>query len=194
MENSLELTLRYECVVLELANYSWIPRSRVPLGEEGSFKSLTGDIGTTPMPENSLPRSKLGTLLERAKAITMNQLIHALNMHKSVRMRLGEYLVTYGYISEEQLARALAEQFGLPFVDLATANIETFYAKMIPKHYALKHEILPISCSAGKLTAAVADPTNRMVLQALKTITGLSVVPVIATTSAIHGAINRVFH
>ncbi len=82
-------------------------------------KSLPGDIGTTPMPENSPSRSKLGTLLERAKAITMNQLIHALNMHKSVRMRLGEYLVTYGYISEEQLARALAEQFGLPFVDLA---------------------------------------------------------------------------
>jgi hypothetical protein len=29
MENSLELTLRYECVVLELANYSWIPHFRV---------------------------------------------------------------------------------------------------------------------------------------------------------------------
>ena len=192
MENSLQLTLRYECVVLELANYSWIPRSRVL--SVRTFKNLTGDIGMTPMPENSPARSKLGTLLERAKAITMNQLIHALNMHQSVQMRLGEYLVTYGYISEEQLARALAEQFGLPFVDLATANIETFYAKMIPKHYALKHEILPISCSAGKLTAAVADPNNKMVLQNLKTMTGLSVVPVIATTSAIHDAINRVFH
>ena len=194
MENSLELMLWYECVVLEVANYSWIPRSRVPLGEEGSFKSLTGDIGTTPMPENSLPRSKLGTLLERAKAITMNQLIHALNMHKSVRMRLGEYLVTYGYISEEQLARALAEQFGLPFVDLAKENIETFYAKMIPKEYALQYEVLPISHAGGKLTTALADPTDKTVLQKLKTITGLSVVPVIATTSAIHDAINRVFH
>ena len=109
-------------------------------------------------------------------------------------MRLGEYLVTYGYITEEQLARALAEQFRLPFVDLATANIETFYTKMISKDYALKHEILPISYSAGKLSAAVADPNNTMVLQKLKTMTGLSVVPVIATTSAIHDAINRVFH
>ena len=179
--------------MLELANYSWIPHFRV-LSRGGYFKSLMGDIGTTPMPENSPRRSKLGTLLERAKVITMNQLIHALNMHKSVRMRLGEYLVTYGYITEEQLARALAEQFRLPFVDLATANIETFYTKMISKDYALKHEILPISYSAGKLSAAVADPNNTMVLQKLKTMTGLSVVPVIATTSAIHDAINRVFH
>ena len=109
-------------------------------------------------------------------------------------MRLGEYLVTYGYISEEQLARALAEQFGLPFVDLAKENIETFYAKMIPKEYALQYEVLPISHAGGKLTTALADPTDKTVLQKLKTITGLSVVPVIATTSAIHGAINRVFH
>ena len=146
------------------------------------------------MPENSPPHSKLGILLERAKAITTPQLMRALTLHKSSRMRLGQYLVTHGYITEEQLAQTLAEQLGLLFVELATAKIETFYAKMIPKEYALQHEVLPISHSDGKLTTAVADPTDRTVLQHLKTMTGLSVVPVIATPSAIHDAINRVFH
>src|SRR5207237_9761128 len=104
---------------------------------------------------------------ETAKHISMNQRIHALNMHKSGRMRLGEYLVTYWYISEEQLARSLAEQFGLPFVDLAKENIETFYAKMIPKEYALQYEVLPISHAGGKLTTALADPTDKTVQQNL---------------------------
>ena len=140
------------------------------------------------MPENSPPHSKLGILLERAKAITTPQLMRALTLHKSSRMRLGQYLVTHGYITEEQLAQTLAEQLGLPFVELATAKIETFYAKMIPKEYALQHGVLPISHSAGKLTTAVADPTDRTVL------TGLSVVPVMTTPSAIDDAINRVFH
>jgi ABC-type Na+ transport system ATPase subunit NatA len=85
------------------------------------------------MSENLPSPPKLGSLLERAKAITLTQLMRALTMHKSAGMRLGEYLVTYGYITDAQLTHALAEQFELPFVDLATTNIDTFYAKMFPK-------------------------------------------------------------
>jgi hypothetical protein len=62
------------------------------------------------MSENSPSRPKLGSLLERAKAITMTQLMRALTMHKSAGMRLGDYLVTYGYIADVQLTRTLAEQ------------------------------------------------------------------------------------
>jgi type IV pilus assembly protein PilB len=145
------------------------------------------------MPENLPSRPKLGSLLERAQAITMTQLMRALTMHKSAGIRLGEYLVTYGYITDVQLTRALAEQFDLPVVDLATANIDPFYSKLIPKEYELQHEVLPISYSDGKLTVAIADPTDTKVLRHLETMTGLSLVLVLATQSAIHDAINQVF-
>jgi hypothetical protein len=145
------------------------------------------------MSENLPSRPKLGSLLERAQAITMTQLMRALTMHKSAGIRLGEYLVTYGYITDAQLTRALAEQFDLPVVDLATANIDPFYAKLIPKEYELQHEVLPISYSDGKLTVAIADPTDTKALRHLETMTGLSLVLVLATQSAIHDAINQVF-
>jgi type IV pilus assembly protein PilB len=145
------------------------------------------------MSENLPSRPKLGSLLERAQAITMTQLMRALTMHKSAGIRLGEYLVTYGYITDVQLTRALAEQFDLPVVDLATANIDPFYSKLIPKEYELQHEVLPISYSDGKLTVAIADPTDTKVLRHLETMTGLSLVLVLATQSAIHDAINQVF-
>jgi hypothetical protein len=64
---------------------------------------------------------------------------------------------------------------------------------MIPKEYELQHKVLPISYSDGKLTVAIADPTDTKVLRHIETMTGLSAVLVLATPSSIHDAIKRVF-
>ncbi|ONM65380.1 hypothetical protein B0B28_30650, partial [Pseudomonas aeruginosa] len=64
------------------------------------------------------PWPALGALLLRDGALTVEQLETALREKDSSGKRLGEILVERGFVTQTQVARVLAEQHELPFVDL----------------------------------------------------------------------------
>ena len=52
-----------------------------------------------------------------AGLITQHQIDHALTLQKNRNKRLGKILVELGYVTELQIAEALAQQLSLPLVD-----------------------------------------------------------------------------
>src|SRR5438270_11817909 len=66
----------------------------------------------------------LGTLLLRVGAIDPEQLEIALTEKERSPRRLGEILVEWGWVPSVALARALAEQYGIPVLDLRTTEID----------------------------------------------------------------------
>jgi type II secretory ATPase GspE/PulE/Tfp pilus assembly ATPase PilB-like protein len=78
--------------------------------------------------------------------------------HEVQHTRIGEILLAMGSLTEEDLARALAAKFHLPFVDLDHERIDPRAASLLPRSLIERSSILPIASDDRTLTVAIADP------------------------------------
>src|SRR5699024_6432335 len=104
---------------------------------------------------------------------------------------LGMSLVYLGVITESQLVAALAHQIGMDFVDLEDLPVEPAAVARLSEHLARRYTVLPIAFQDGDLLLATADPGNVMVLDEVKSATGLAVRAIVATRADVLNAIDR---
>jgi type IV pilus assembly protein PilB len=123
--------------------------------------------------------------------ITPAQLETALEEHRATPKSLGRVLIDLGMIKESDLVRALAEQVGLEFVDLAEFPIDTIATALLPEALARRYRALPIGERDGRLLVAMSDPANVYALDDIRTITGRDVLPVVATAADVESAIQK---
>jgi type IV pilus assembly protein PilB len=134
-------------------------------------------------------RPQLGALLLEKGLVSTGQLDHALAERKASGGLLGDTLVRLGYIFEDELARVLAAQFGVPFVNLDTIPVDAQAARVLPRELGESLPALPVRFSPeGGLVIAVADPTDEKLIPALRTAIRCPIVLSIATASSIRFA------
>jgi type IV pilus assembly protein PilB len=80
----------------------------------------------------------------------------------------SQALVDEGVASSLGIARALAEQYHLPLVDLAVAGIDEKAAKMIPLNVLERATALPFAFEDGRMRIAITDPQNVHALDELR--------------------------
>ena len=136
---------------------------------------------------------KVGDILVDENLITAVQLDTALEEQKRLGGRLGEVLIKIGYVTEEQIVEAIAKQLQIPYVsyqagELKPENDETLI-ELIPYDFALKNCCLPVSRTISTLTVAMYDPTDLLLMDNLRKITGCDINPVIAVRSDITKAV-----
>ena len=119
------------------------------------------------------------------------QLAAAYDEHQRGGRSLGRVLVEHGVISESQLVAALAEQIGLPFVDLAGHQVDAAATSAVPAAICRRHAVLPIGFADGRLVLAMADPANVFAMDDVRSLTGLEPRPVVATRDDLLAAIER---
>ncbi len=140
---------------------------------------------------------KLGEILVQQGVITGEQLTQAIAAQKQTKGRIGELLVKQGIVSEEDIVVALATQFLLPYSskknDLLKPQAGQGLEKIIPKEFAEKNAVLPLSVSDNLLTVAVHDPLDLMLIDNLKRISGCEVNLVLATKSEINQAMQSFY-
>jgi len=104
---------------------------------------------------------------------------------------LGPTLVSEGLLSEEQLGRALAAQYGLPFDPLTDFRIDqSFFGSMSVK-LMQRHPFIPLGEQGGRLTVAVPDPQNLLALDDLELMLGRPLDLVVSPKTAILVALER---
>jgi type IV pilus assembly protein PilB len=82
-------------------------------------------------------------------------------------------LVESGELRPDQLARALAERFGVDYVDLSGFEIDGAALELIDVDLARRHEAVPVGfLMDGTVVVAMADPTNVLTLDELSMLTG----------------------
>ncbi len=96
-----------------------------------------------------------------------------------------------GMIKEADLVRALAEQVGLGFVDLADYPDRSHRHDAAARALARRYRAIPIGERDGKLLVAMADPANLFALDDIRTITNRDVQPVVATAADVEQAIQK---
>jgi hypothetical protein len=95
-------------------------------------------------------------------------------------------LLAIGAITEDQLARALAERYGLEHIDLAEFPVDTSAAGLLRKTAAKRYLAAPVGfADDGALVLAVADPGDALGLSDIAVMTKLAVRPAVAARSQI---------
>lgn len=71
----------------------------------------------------------------------------------------GEALVALGLLTPDELRWGLADQHGLPFVQLHPDQIDHALARLVPAGWARQHMVLPVLRHEDTVTVVVADPS-----------------------------------
>jgi type IV pilus assembly protein PilB len=136
---------------------------------------------------------RLGELLIKRNYLTPEQLKRALDEQKMKGGRLESNLVRLGYIKEDELLSFLSAQYRVPSVKISKMEINPNVIKLIPSSLSKKYFIIPINRVGPKLTLAMADPSNIVVIDEIKFMTGFNVEPVVASETEIIDAIKKYY-
>jgi type IV pilus assembly protein PilB len=136
---------------------------------------------------------RLGELLIKRNFITPEQLKKAHEEQKLKGGRLESSLVRLGFIKEDELLSFLSAQYRVPSVKLSKIEINPNIVKLIPPSISKKYFIIPINRVGPKLTLAMVDPSNIVVIDEIKFMTGFNVEPVVASEAEIVDAIKKYY-
>jgi len=137
-------------------------------------------------------RMKLGEVLIEQKILTPLLVKRIIEISQSTHRRFGQTLEDMDLLTGEELATALAAQFGYKIIaDLATMSIPSETINLVSVEDAVTHRIFPIQVKDGKLALAMADPTNYEVISSLASSLNLRIIPFIATTREIMKTVAR---
>ena len=105
---------------------------------------------------------------------------------------LADVLVDMGALEPQRLARAIAQEYWLPFqAHVDEHAIDSALLGKVPINYAKKNGVLPLSGDGHSVTVAIADPSNYEPLDDLRMLFGMPVHPVVVPLEILNDAINR---
>jgi len=107
-----------------------------------------------------IERPRLGDLLLKKGLITQEQLGAALSESRETGDLLGRVMIRRQFIFEDELARTLADQLALPYVNLRVAGFDRSAAAMIPSGEGMRIAAVPIGVFGGRIRVAFADPSD----------------------------------
>ncbi len=135
----------------------------------------------------------IGDLLVSEGLVTREQVARAMEIQHQSGGLLGRILVEMGALSDAQLARSLAQQWGLPYTDLPESEIASDVAQLIPTYLAQRHGVIAISRNGDRLVVAMSDPSNVAAIDDVRLLTGLEVDIVIASNDDLTRAQARLY-
>ncbi len=94
----------------------------------------------------------------------------------------GLVLVERGILRHDQLARVVAERFGLDFVDLSVYELDMGAVNLISSETAKRYQAVPVGFTEdGALLLAMANPTNVLTIDDVGMMTGRRIRPAAAS-------------
>ena len=130
---------------------------------------------------------QLGQLLEKRGIVTTEQIEEALSFQQESghRKLLGELLVEMGYCTENQIASALAEAYGVPYAQVSPKVCDAKAVEILPRDFLEEYIVLPLFKVYDILTVAVSEPTNVFLIDEIERVSGCKVQVVCATAKDI---------
>ncbi len=138
----------------------------------------------------------IGAILREAAGVSEETLERGLEIQRQSRQAgrndpLCDVLVRINGMTEEDKARCLGKQWGLPYVDLDDVEIEPDAVAMLPEHLLREHKILPLRIDDSRMMLAIVDPLNIRAVDEAHIVTGCDIVPLITTEDALIERLNQ---
>ncbi|MEX2179724.1 MAG: GspE/PulE family protein [Gemmatimonadaceae bacterium] len=138
-------------------------------------------------------RRWLGDTLLNAGLVTKQQLDEALAVQNSSGQKLGQALVSLGYLDETALLKTLCADAGIPFVTESEIQPDAAAVALIPLELARQHSVVPARVESRHLVLAMADPFDLLSIRSLTRAAGRSIRVVGAERSVVLRAIEHAY-
>src|SRR6186713_647644 len=128
----------------------------------GSGPPLTGP-GVTPPTLSGAGRRFLSDILVELGFVSQEQAEQAVEAARHPGQTPEKVLLESNLITEDKLARALAERYALEYIDLTEFPVDTSAAALLRKTAAKRYMAAPVGFAEdGALVLAVADPADSL--------------------------------
>jgi type IV pilus assembly protein PilB len=134
---------------------------------------------------------RLLDLLVKENLLTVDQAQKATAEARKTSERLGTTLKRLGFLSDEDLLDFLSRKYGIPVINLQRVEVTEEITRLVRKEIAQKYQVFPVRKVGNTLTLALSDPTVVLAIDDVQFATGLHVIPVLASETAIKEAIDK---
>jgi type II secretory ATPase GspE/PulE/Tfp pilus assembly ATPase PilB-like protein len=139
-------------------------------------------------------RLKLTDILLADRVIDQQKLNQATELAKTNNITLEKALIKLHFVDEENLAKSMATQYDMPYIQINAADLDLSLSRYISAVYAQKQSIVPISKIGNTLTLAMASPLKPHDIRELEDSIRLKIISVIATEASISKALKRLYN
>ncbi len=139
-------------------------------------------------------RMYLGEILVKQGAIASEKLQQFLAREKGGKVPIGQKLVSEGLVDDVTIARALAEQARLPYVDLVAEKPDIRLAHEFPREVFIKHHCVPLRADGQALVVAMGGRPSLPALEEVELAVGRRVRVVVAAESGLTRWLKRIFN
>lgn len=136
---------------------------------------------------------RIGDILVEKGIIAKAQLKTAIDEQVRTGEVLGKILIRLKFVTERQMMEVLAEQQGIPFIDLKEIVIDKEAVKSVTAKFVWHYKIMPISIKNNVLTVAMSDPFDTWPIDDLEAHLGYKVEKVRSTAADIADAIKKYY-
>ncbi|MCL2742893.1 MAG: GspE/PulE family protein [Planctomycetaceae bacterium] len=130
-------------------------------------------------------------ILQRKGILSLSQIGEAQEMSRSTGLRVRDSIVKLGYAASEDVTRAIAEEYGLEYIDLSGIMIPPAIIELVPESVARENSILPYQVDGDTLRVVVSDPNDIETFDKLRFILNRPIEPLLAPKDVITEAIAR---
>ncbi|HVE92359.1 MAG TPA: ATPase, T2SS/T4P/T4SS family [Actinomycetota bacterium] len=117
--------------------------------------------------------------------LTEEQLRIAVAEQKRTKKTVLRVMLEHGFVNEDDIRSISAGWMGFEWVNLNEYEMDPTVRGLIPTAVARRYSALPLASEDGKLVVAMADPTNVIAVDDIRTMTGRDIKIVVAPKSNI---------
>lgn len=138
----------------------------------------------------TIPLNLLSKRLVGEGLLSNNQAIAAQHTAKQQNQNFIHYLHSIPFINSDLLAYFIAEEFGLPYLDLDTFDDRYLPKKIVNEQLLHQHQALPLYKKGNLLSLALSSPTNLIAIDEIQFQTGLIIQPIIVAQEKLSAKLN----
>ncbi|MGF1700079.1 GspE/PulE family protein [Photobacterium makurazakiensis] len=112
-------------------------------------------------------RKRLGDLLVDEGIVGQDQLERALLQQQSTGRKLGNTLISMGFLTEQQMLQFLSRQLDIPLVDLHRVTVDAEAVALLSEVHARRLRGLVIGLHGDTVRVAMSDPADLAAQEAL---------------------------
>jgi type IV pilus assembly protein PilB len=149
-----------------------------PAGPSAESESERPDKGLYPPQHTGRSTRMIGEVVVDLGFAEGDAVEEAVALARSQGRPTGLVLVEQGILRHDQLARVVAERFGLDFIDLAVYDVDMGAVNLLSTETAKRYQAVPVGFTDdGALLLAMADPTNVLTIDDIAMMSGRRVRP-----------------
>ncbi len=116
---------------------------------------------------------RIGEVLMERGYITAEQMDKALAYQKEHRdKRVGQILIELGFVTESQVLETLAQRLGLSIVSVGSLTPDLSATALIPRELAERQNLFAVGFDGDALVIVTNDPLNYFALEEVRQLTG----------------------